>query len=152
MLEAYFGLASALRGSGSHDDRIAVCRQAVAVAPDIAEVYAWYGGALHDSGRFSEAVEQHEKALALKPDLATVHFDLASSYYALNKYELACHHYRRAINLGLPPEVAIKSELMIGWALQVLGRPDEADRESSTRSSPSTAIANTAGRRKRARE
>jgi tetratricopeptide (TPR) repeat protein len=128
LLEAYFGLASALRGSGSHDDRIAVCRQAVAVAPDIAEVYAWYGGALHDSGRFSEAVEQHEKALALKPDLATVHFDLASSYYALNKYERACHHYRRAIDLGLPPEVAIKSELMIGWALQVLGRPDEADR------------------------
>lgn len=127
-LEAHFGLSATLGGQGLHAERIELCKQAVAIAPQMAEVFSLYGGALHDAGRFSEAAEQQEKALALNPDLAMAHFDLASSYYALNKYEVASDHYQRAVSLGLPPPIAIRAELMIGWAMQVLGRHDEADR------------------------
>jgi tetratricopeptide (TPR) repeat protein len=127
-LQAHFGLGMTLAAQGQHAERVELLKNAVVIAPQIAEVYASYGGALHDAGRYSEAVEEQKKALAINPDLAGAHFDLASSLYALNQYDAASEHYRRAARLGLPPALAIRAELMAAWAMQVLGRHQEADR------------------------
>ena len=52
---------------GQLDDAIRDCREAIRLAPSLAEAHGNLGAMLARRGRFAEAVVEHRRALELKP-------------------------------------------------------------------------------------
>jgi len=52
-------------------------------------------------GMINETFTQYKRAVAINPDLAEAHLNLAVTYYAEKRYELAIKHCDKAVELGL---------------------------------------------------
>ena len=64
---AYLGLSEVYRFSNRREDQMGMVDQAMALAPDDADVWNARGVALEVTGRWKEATEAYERALSLEP-------------------------------------------------------------------------------------
>lgn len=64
---AYLGLSEVYRFANRREDQMGMVDQAMALAPEDADVWNARGVALEVTGRWKEATEAYEKALALEP-------------------------------------------------------------------------------------
>lgn len=128
LIEAYVGLAYALRGLGRDTEASKCCEEGLARDPENPELQFHYAAALHTLARYDEAMEWHRKACARMGEVAMAHFNFAATCYALGRFEETLENYKRALDLGLPPDLAVTAELQSAVALQTLGRDEEADR------------------------
>ncbi|MGC9525060.1 MAG: tetratricopeptide repeat protein [Limnospira sp.] len=81
------------------DRAVAACEEAVAIAPNEAQIYKIWGNALQASGDAVAAREKYERAIELNPDFAEVHVNLGSLYGREGRWDVAIEHYQRAIEL-----------------------------------------------------
>ncbi|MEB3886922.1 tetratricopeptide repeat protein [Lyngbya sp. CCY1209] len=81
------------------DRAVAACEEAVAIAPNEAQIYKIWGNALQGSGDAVAAREKYERAIELNPDFAEVHVNLGSLYGREGRWDVAIKHYQRAIEL-----------------------------------------------------
>jgi len=64
----------------------------------------FFGGILYGSipkGTFAEAEKAFQKAIELKPDYLNHHIELARTYMAMGKFDLAVPEYQKAIDLPM---------------------------------------------------
>ena len=74
--------------------------KAVKLKPDDAEILMNYGYTLYLDRLFSEAIEKLKKAIDIQPDYPEAHYNLALSYKATQKYELARQHWEKVMKLA----------------------------------------------------
>ena len=82
----------------------AAYRQALALAPDLAEAYLNLGAMWSDAGRFAELAELSEQAVARCPDSALIHFNRGVALDHLERLAEAAASYERS--LALDPALA----------------------------------------------
>ena len=117
-------LGAALQESGRAAEAERVYRQALAIWPNVAEIYCNLGNALHDLGKFEEAEQVCRQALAINPGRAVAHNILGSVLQSLERpeeAEQACLHA-----LSIQPGYA-KAYNNLGAVLHTLGRLTEAE-------------------------
>lgn len=83
---------------------IAICKQALIIHPDNAQVYKIWGNALQGSGKIQEAREKYNQAIVLQPDFAEVYANLGSLYGREKDFDKAISCYQRAI--AIKPDLA----------------------------------------------
>ena len=123
---AYVGLANcASRLKSQHgfeisvDEIVAITDKALAINPDLAEVYAARGNALAVDDRRAEAVSAFEQALALGPDCYEAHFYYGRFLINTGNIGLAAEHLTRATEI-LPDDY--EAPLFASQALFPLGQ------------------------------
>jgi tetratricopeptide (TPR) repeat protein len=107
------------------DEAIVHYRQALALAPELAEAHVNLAILLAASHRADEAIAHYRRAIALKPDLVQAHFNLANALQAAGRPAEAVASYENA--LRLEPDFA-EAQNNLGLALEALGRHEEAKR------------------------
>jgi len=108
-------------------------RRALALSPNYASAYHWYGELLVQLGRFDEGLEHYRRALELDPLSSAISSDLGISLYYARRYDRAVaelqrtiradpkfsrtHHYLARVHaqLGLYPEAI--DEHQRGWLI-----------------------------------
>jgi tetratricopeptide (TPR) repeat protein len=91
--------AAASFARGDYEASVARFRDALAIVPGDAEVWANLGCALWKLGQLEEAVSCLERALAIHPEAAQTHSNLASVLQALGRGDEAIAHYQKALAL-----------------------------------------------------
>ena len=76
------------------------------------------GNALYQKGNYQEAASAYEGVLATKKHSAELYFNLANSYYKLNKVAPAIYNYEKALVL-CPNDSEIKNNLKFAQKLQI---------------------------------
>lgn len=107
-------------------EALRLARQAMQVAPDLAEAHEGVARALHISLRLDEAAAEYKKALELDPNLKTARRSLADLDRALGKPEEALALYRQQLEADSANKPA-RAGLVL--SLLDLGRKDEAKAE-----------------------
>jgi Flp pilus assembly protein TadD len=85
--------------AGRVEEAIAAYRQALALAPDSAEIYNNLGMLLRQQGALAEAIDHYNRAIALRPSLAEAHNNLAIVLRETGKLDAAIAAYRRTLEL-----------------------------------------------------
>jgi tetratricopeptide (TPR) repeat protein len=113
-------------GPGLDWDAAAACRQfdqAIALNPAWAEAHHWHSHALCAAGRFSESLSACRQTLTLDPLNPLMHAHLAWHHYMSRDYANALGQAEHVIRM----ESAFHwGYFFAGWALERLGRVDEA--------------------------
>jgi hypothetical protein len=109
--------------SGKFAEAATQCREAIRLAPGLAEAHNNLANALRDQRDFHGALASYRQAVALKPDYAAAHNNLGNTLCDLGQPDAALSHYDRA--LALEPSVA-DYHMNRGNALRDLGRVPEA--------------------------
>ncbi|MFC1715982.1 tetratricopeptide repeat protein [Candidatus Poribacteria bacterium] len=73
--------------------------KAVELKPDDAEISMNYGYTLYLDRLFNEAIEKLKKAIEIQSNYPEAHYNLALSYKAVRKYDLARQHWEKVIKL-----------------------------------------------------
>src|SRR5262249_43848445 len=100
--------------------------QAIALKPDVAEVYANRGNALQALTLFDAALASYDQAIALKPNVAEVYSNRGNVLLDLKRFDAALASYDQAI--ALKPDIAeayhnkslallLGGNLLDGWKL-----------------------------------
>jgi Tfp pilus assembly protein PilF len=108
---------------GRFDEAETSYRQAVRLAPLLAEVHNNLGNVLQDQQRYSEAVESFAAALRLRPAASEIHFNLGNCYRQQELGSQAADAYRQA--LALQEDFAMTHQ-NLGLALQQQQHFDQA--------------------------
>jgi predicted O-linked N-acetylglucosamine transferase (SPINDLY family) len=116
-------LGAALQSLGRTDEAIASYRQAIALAPALADAHYKLGRLYQWLGRFDEAAACYGKVLALSSGHAGVHNDVGADFWEMGRPEDAIACYRRAVAID-PGLAGAWSNL--GVALRDRGRTEEA--------------------------
>lgn len=98
-------------------------RQSIALRPDYSKARQWYGNLLTAAGRFDEAEREMRYAQQLDPLSLIANAALGWVRYHGGNSEAALTQYRLTLQLDPDFELAY---LWSGWALETLGRYDEA--------------------------
>jgi Flp pilus assembly protein TadD len=98
-------------------------RQALALAPDRAELHSNLGYVLERQGRIEAAVASYRKAVSLKPGAAELHSNLGLALQAQGGLAQAEASFRRAVDLN--PDYA-GAHFNLARLLQLQGRHQEA--------------------------
>lgn len=135
----YLSLARVLIQDNRADAAEDILKQALALTPEAAEVWALLGGTRNLCGQSAQAVEALERAIELDPGVAAYHFDLGVVFSQLGDWEQAEAAYRRALqiypgfsealnNLGnLMRRRNAASEAVVCFQRALRYRPDYAD-------------------------
>lgn len=80
-------------------------KQAIALKPNFALAYDWYGFFLGMLGRFDEAYAQFKRGLEIDPLSLPLNTDVATCYYWQRRYNQAIEQFRKALDLDptFPP-------------------------------------------------
>ena len=73
--------------------------KAVVLKPDDAEILMNYAYTLYLDRLFSEAIDKFKKAIEIQPDYPQAHYNLALSYRAVGKHDLAQLHWEKVVQL-----------------------------------------------------
>lgn len=84
--------------------------KAVKLTPDDAEVLMNYAYTLYLGERFNEAIEKFKKAIEIQPSYPKAHYNLALSYRALRKHDLALQHWGKVMEQAPGTPLAGKAE------------------------------------------
>lgn len=101
-------------------------QQAIALYPDYAFAYMWYGHCLSCMGRLQEALAANRRALQLDPLSPIVHICYEAVLWFLQEWNNGIDHCRRALEIN-PDHVGIR--WMLANTLQTKGSHEEAIRE-----------------------
>ncbi|MBR8827149.1 MAG: tetratricopeptide repeat protein [Gomphosphaeria aponina SAG 52.96 = DSM 107014] len=85
---------------GRWAEAIAVCQQALKIAPDLAVAYKLWGKILQEQGKNSEAIGCYAKALEIDPEYVEVYANLGSMYAGKQEWGKSISYYQRAIALN----------------------------------------------------
>lgn len=96
---AYFDCGIAWTEIGAYEQALDACRQALRLAPDLAEAYAAMGSVYMTLGCWHEAVRSYQKAIAAAPHLIESYYGLGSAYGLLGEYGRAIEVYEQALKL-----------------------------------------------------
>lgn len=111
--------ADSLDRAGRHAEASAICRRALALAPDRAASWSLLGRILRHERLFDEALSSHEKAESLAPDSVRVVIEHAETLETSGRIKEAGEWYQRALLLS--PENALVYERL---GLQLLAQGD----------------------------
>jgi tetratricopeptide (TPR) repeat protein len=117
------GLVVRAYGSASTTERIALCRQAIDLAPDAAVAHLALGSACREAGDMRDARDALDRAAVLAPDWAAVPFESGKWWLAADDMEQARAAFQRACDL-MPAFSAAFSNL--GATLGELDQPEAA--------------------------
>ncbi len=87
--------------------------RAVALNPRNAEAHNYLGIVLSDKGWGAAGEQEIRRAIELNPQYADAHFNLAVIYakQRVPRVELARYHYRKALDMGAPPDPELEALL-----------------------------------------
>jgi len=120
------GLAGFYLGIEQGSEAVRLARQALTLAPDMAEAHHALGLALHISLRLEDAATEYKRALELEPNSKGTRRSIADLNRALGKTEEALALYREQLTAE-PADKAARAGLVV--SLFELGRMDEANKE-----------------------
>ena len=100
--------AERCRTEGRLMEAEAVCRQVLAVRPDLPEVEHLVGVIAHQGGKLGEAIEHVKRATKLAPQNALFHANLGEMYRQAGRHKLAIEEGRRA--------AAIDPTMAVAWS------------------------------------
>jgi tetratricopeptide (TPR) repeat protein len=107
-------------------DAIAVFEDLLDAAPDHADAHAALGIACRGAGQIDRALALFERYLALRPDAALAHFHVGWTLGLAQRHEEAAGFLRRAIALDSSRTLHHFANVLLGNALQSMGRDAEA--------------------------
>ena len=84
---------------GRFDEAEAAYQQAVALAPDYANLYQWRGDLLHALGRLAESRSSYQLALEQDPLLIPARLSLARNQEIRGEFDLALAQYHRVVEI-----------------------------------------------------
>jgi tetratricopeptide (TPR) repeat protein len=116
-------LGNALWALDRPADALAAYREAVRLDPDLTMAQAHLGRALQREGALDEALVVFQKCVAVEPGNAACWECLAALQDEREAFEASIPCWEQVLSLG--PERA-PPHLALGWALQEVGRRDEA--------------------------
>lgn len=119
--EARAILGHQARERGRWDEAERLYRRALDNEPGNATISQWIAEFLLLSGRLDEAVDRAAQAVELDPMAPMPHTVLAWAAAIDGRNELAAHHARRAIDLGMP-----STRIVAAWAAARLGQRRQA--------------------------
>jgi TolB-like protein len=125
LCQSRFGWVNAI--VGDHDAALDHFEKAIAIAPNDAEVHAYFGDALNFSGNSVRAIEMVEAALRFDPFIPpNCAYHMGHALFLLERYEEAEAHVRDCIDMapGFPP-----AQLTMAALLSETGREDEAKQQ-----------------------
>ena len=94
-----FALASDHHRNGRLDDAIRGYTRALALNPNIPDIYNNIGVALRAQGKLEAAIACYQRALAIKPDNAGVFSNLGNALRELGRLEAAAASMQRALRI-----------------------------------------------------
>jgi len=130
---AYLNLANYLSSRGRNEEAVPLAREAVRLAPNLADAYNTLGAVLFltaaegradSSARLNEAIGAFAQALALEPGHVDALYNGAAALGAAGRHEEEARYYARI--LEQEPD-AVDAEVGLGRSLLLLGRPGEAE-------------------------
>jgi protein O-GlcNAc transferase len=92
----YMTSGNLLAGEGKFDAAVKSYRQAIAMNPNMPEVYSLMGSALAESGKYREAEEALRKAVSLKPNFAEGYYHLGIFLKSQGREGEAAEAFRKA--------------------------------------------------------
>jgi predicted O-linked N-acetylglucosamine transferase (SPINDLY family) len=116
-------LGELLQRAGRQQEALQRLREAIQMAPDLAEAHGALGVAMQREGRLEEAEACYRKAIALDPELAQAYNNLGQVLNLRQKWPEAIVVLNRAVELQ--PELAPAYNLL-GDAFRGLDRPEGA--------------------------
>ncbi|GAB2179910.1 tetratricopeptide repeat protein [Denitratisoma sp. agr-D3] len=123
-VQRLFQDSNRLRAEGQPEAAEDALRQALALAPDQAEVHANLALLLEDRGALAEAESHYRRALALKPEQSQILLNFGAMLAGQKRFAEAEDGYRRALAIT-PDSPAVLSNL--GVLLASLKREAEAE-------------------------
>ena len=98
---------------GAIEDAYSELNRAVAINPHNAEAHNYLGIVLSEKGWGASGELEIRRAIEIDPQYADAHFNLAVVYAKLRnpKVELARYHYKKALDLGAPPDPKLEALL-----------------------------------------
>lgn len=113
---------------GRLEEAIRQCNLAMQVERSSAEVWALSGDCLRAKGQDDEALAAYHRALAIQPDLPAVQLKAAEIYQSQGRFDRLVATLDR-LEEGVGSEhTPARADMLRGYAMQQLGRPDEAKR------------------------
>jgi len=111
--KAWLALGEAACEGGKLDLALAALSRAVLLDPKNARAHSYLGVTVGRKGWMDGAEAELQRALELDDSLAEAHFNLAVVYLRATPpmVELARRHYRRARDLGAPPDSLVEKQL-----------------------------------------
>jgi outer membrane protein assembly factor BamD (BamD/ComL family) len=98
---------------GAIEDAYSELNRAVAIDPHNAEAHNYLGIVLSEKGWGASGELEIRRAIEINPQYADAHFNLAVVYAKEHnpKVELARYHYKKALDLGAPPDPELEALL-----------------------------------------
>jgi tetratricopeptide (TPR) repeat protein len=98
---------------GAIEDAYSELNRAVAIDPHNAEAHNYLGIVLSEKGWGASGELEIRRAIEINPQYADAHFNLAVVYAKERnpKVELARYHYKKALDLGAPPDPELEALL-----------------------------------------
>jgi tetratricopeptide (TPR) repeat protein len=106
-IQSALSQAIAHHRAGRLDQAIAAYQQALALAPDEADIHNNLAMAMRQRGRLTEAITEYQTAIKLNPDMAEVHNNLGIALKDVGQIDAAIAAYRRAL--------ALKNDMAGAW-------------------------------------
>jgi tetratricopeptide (TPR) repeat protein len=100
---AHFDCGTAWAQFGAYEQALEAWRQALRLAPDLADAHAAMGSVYMTLGCWQEAVRSYQQAILAAPYLLESYYGLGSAYGRLGDYSRAIEAYEQAFQL-LPTE------------------------------------------------
>ena len=113
---------------GLIEDAFNELTRAVALDPRNAEAHNYLGIVLSEKGWGAAGEQEIRRSIELNPQYADAHFNLAVIYakQRIPKVELARYHYKKALDLGAPPDPELDALLK-----KLSAKPDEPKTEET---------------------
>lgn len=137
--QGYFDLGIELDAQGKTDEAIEAYRKAIKLKPNIegaCMINCSLGYALSNQGKHEEAFAAFYKAIELRPDFTPARHGcgniLRKIGFALlqeGKFDRAVVAYRKVIELDPDPLTLAETHCLLGSALQLQGKAEEAEKE-----------------------
>lgn len=130
---AYLNLANYLSSTGRNEEALSLAREAVRLAPSVADAHNTLGGVLFltsqeqpatGPARLAEAVEAFSQAIALEPEHVDALYNGAVASTVAGRHEEAARYYERIVARD---PAAVDALVGLGRSLLLLGRPGEAE-------------------------
>jgi Flp pilus assembly protein TadD len=138
------GLATAFASAGRLDESMAAYRKAAALDPgDYLKERDSQGLVLARQGKLEEALARFSEAVQFWPNDANFHSNRGMMLMQLQRTGEAVDEFRRALRLGLPPDLTASVATNLGWLLFEEGKTGEAMEQYSEvlRKNPNFALA-----------